>query len=225
MTESERDDILMAASRHIPFEGWTMTALERGAEDLGRSRFDAQRAFPNGVRQAIDHLADWADRQALSRIQADGAMDEMGFTQKVTFGARARLEALEPHKELMVRAIGGRLIPGHFSAGAKAVLRSADRIWDAVGDSSTDINWYTKRGLLATVIAATTIYWCRDTSPDHEQTWDYLDRRINDALRVGKAAGQARDMAARVTPQPILNILGSILPAPKAPTAENDPRH
>ena len=48
-----RDEILLAALPHVPFDGWTRRAMRRGAEDAGYGRADADRAFPYGAADMI----------------------------------------------------------------------------------------------------------------------------------------------------------------------------
>lgn len=49
------------------------------------------------------------------------------------------------------------------------------------------MNWYAKRLGLAYVYKLTELFYIQDTSPDHEETWKFLDRRISD-LRSMKEA-------------------------------------
>ena len=57
----------------------------------------------------------------------------------------------------------------------------------ALGDTSEDINWYSKRASLSAVYGATVLYWLGDDSTGHEATWDFLDRRIENVMQFEKA--------------------------------------
>lgn len=74
----------------------------------------------------------------------------------------------------------------------------ADDIWHACGDTSTDYNWYTKRGLLAAVYAATELYMLTDYSPGYADTWRSLDRRLADVKRLGGAATEVSNALLRM---------------------------
>jgi ubiquinone biosynthesis protein COQ9 len=52
--------------------------------------------------------------------------------------------------------------------------------------------WYSKRGMLAGVVGATVLFWLNDTSEGCTDTWDFLDRRLADVARFGKATGKMR---------------------------------
>jgi ubiquinone biosynthesis protein COQ9 len=88
----------------------------------------------------------------------------------------------------------------HAAEGAKLVWGTADEIWEALGDTSDDINWYTKRATLSGVYSSTVLYWLGDDSPDHSATWAFLDRRIDDVMQIEK-------MKARVRQSPTLSRL------------------
>nr|MDJ0823383.1 COQ9 family protein [Paracoccaceae bacterium] len=102
-----------------------------------------------------------------------------------------RLEAVED-KELVRRGVTLFALPHHAMDGVQAMWRTCDRIWDALGDTSDDINWYTKRATLSGVYSSTVLYWLGDDSLDNQATWEFLDRRIEDVMRFEKFKAQAR---------------------------------
>jgi ubiquinone biosynthesis protein COQ9 len=81
----------------------------------------------------------------------------------------------------------------HAADGAKAIWGTADRIWTALGDTSDDLNWYTKRAMLSAVHGATVLYWLGDTSPGHQATWEFLDRRIEQVMQFEKLKASFRE--------------------------------
>jgi ubiquinone biosynthesis protein COQ9 len=81
----------------------------------------------------------------------------------------------------------------HAADGAKLIWGTADHIWNALGDTSRDYNWYTKRATLSAVYSSTALYWLGDDSPDHMATWAFLDRRIEDVMQIEKLKAKARN--------------------------------
>lgn len=53
-------------------------------------------------------------------------------------------------------------------------------------------NWYTKRVSLAALYKATEVYMVQDKSEDFMNTWNFLDRRMEDLGNVGKLARSVR---------------------------------
>lgn len=183
-----RDAVLLAALPNVVFDGWSLAALKDGALSAGLSEFDVVRAFPAGEVEAAAHFAVWADRRMLAAL-AETDLSALKTRQRIHVAVRARLEALTPYKEAVRRVIALAALPAHCALGPKTLYDTVDAIWHAVGDSSTDFNFYTKRALLAAVLTAVTLYWLEDASEDHAETWAFLDRRIDDALGFGRAVG------------------------------------
>ena len=74
-----------------------------------------------------------------------------------------------------------------------------DDIWHACGDTATDYKWYTKRGLLAGVYAATELFMITDYSPGYTDTWKSLDRRLEDVKRLGSATTEVTNYCGCIT--------------------------
>jgi ubiquinone biosynthesis protein COQ9 len=127
----------------------------------------------------------------------------MRVREKVGFAVRARLEYLMPHREAMRRLIMWYALPMHAVQGIKLIAKTADLVWQAAGDTSTDYNFYTKRMLLAAVMKATLLYWLNDQSAGCSGTWEFLDRRLAEVVRAGKAISLAREY----TPSEVIDMV------------------
>lgn len=55
---------------------------------------------------------------------------------------------------------------------------------------SLQFNWYTRRAVLAAIYNTTELVMMQDSSPDFEDTWRFLENRINDAMNMGHTANQ-----------------------------------
>ena len=84
--------------------------------------------------------------------------------------------------------------PRNAPKALRQLAQVTDDIWHAAGDKSTDYNWYTKRGLLASVYTATELYMLTDYSPGYADTWEVLDRRLDDVMKLGKLMGQVSNV-------------------------------
>lgn len=152
--------------------------------------------------------------------QAD--LEDMKFRDRVAAAVRFRLEAVED-KEVVRRGTTLFALPMYAADGAAAIWGTADAIWTALGDTSEDVNWYTKRATLSGVYSATVLYWLGDTSEDHAETWAFLDRRIENVMQIEKLKAQVNNnpLLSKVMAGP--NWLLGHVKAPSRPPAEGLP--
>ena len=192
MSPEDRDRLLEALLPHVPFDGWGEAGLRQAAADLGLDPAAAADALPNAAAQ-VAAFAAWADRQMLARLEAPEAADalaRMKVRERVSFALKSRFELLAPHKEAVRLALRHYAFPTNAAAGLTALHRTSDAVWNAIGDASTDYNWYSKRFLLSGVISATTLYWLEDRSEDHARTWAFLDRQLLQVVKIGGRLGK-----------------------------------
>lgn len=211
-------ELLSAILPHVPFDGWSEPAFRQAVADLAIDPALARLVCPRGAVDLMVAYHRAADRAAEARIRA-ADWPEMKFRDKVAAAVRLRLEEVDP--ELVRRAASVFALPQHAATGSKMVWETADMIWRALGDSSTDYNWYSKRLILSGVFSSTVLYWLGDDSEGHQDSWAFLDRRVADVMQIEKVKG-------RVTALPGLRqILGSIrAPRPQPmPGSSLAPQH
>lgn len=75
---------------------------------------------------------------------------------------------------------------------AKHLMEMVDEMWHLAGDSSVDLNWYSKRMLLAGVYTSSEVFLCSNSMQD---TLIFLDNRLNDVGKVGKTARELGQFA------------------------------
>lgn len=190
-----------AALAEVPFEGWSMAALQRGAEAVELTPADVQRAFPDGARDLLEYWAAMNDEHMIDGL-AQVDLGALKVRERVALAIKLRLGHLAPHREAMRRSLSFLALPQNAALGARLLYRTADTIWYAVGDRSTDHNFYTKRALLAGVYAATVLYWVEDRSEGAQETWAFLDRRLADVMSLPKLGARLRGLA-RGLPNPM----------------------
>jgi ubiquinone biosynthesis protein COQ9 len=83
----------------------------------------------------------------------------MRFRDRMAHAVKLRLDLVEPHKEAVRRGATLFALPIHAADGARALWETADAIWTALGDTSDDLNWYSKRAILSGVYSSTVLYW------------------------------------------------------------------
>ncbi len=205
-----RREILDGALRAVPFDGWSADALASGVEAAVRTGVDpvqARGAFPGGAKQLLEFFMAEADREMAAAAAAQG-LAEGPVRERIGNIVRLRLESLAPHKESIRRALALQMLPGRTPGAMRGLYRTVDAIWRAAGDDSTDFNYYSKRALLAAVYGSTLLRWLDDDSEDCAETWEFLERRIADTLRIGKVRRRAGRLLHRLpSPLPALTRL------------------
>lgn len=197
-SQTPKEQLLDAALMHVAFDGWSEATFKAAVSDTGMDPTVARAVCP---RSAVDLAVAYhkrGDQQMIDRMKAEN-MTEMKFSAKVAAMVRFRLEAATD-KEAVRRGTTLFTLPQYAPEGAKLVWGTADAIWAALGDTSEDVNWYTKRATLSAVYSSTVLFWLGDTSEGHAETWAFLDRRIENVMQIEK-------VKAQVNSSPTLSML------------------
>lgn len=205
-----RAELLGSITPHVPFDGWSEPAFKAAIADLGVEEGVARVVCPRG---AIDLAVEYhraADR-TLAEALAHSDLSGLRFREKVAHAVKLRLDLVDP--ELVRRAASAFALPHNAATSSRLVWESADVIWRALGDTSDDYNWYSKRLTLSGVISSTLLYWMGDDSPGHAESWAFLERRIDDVMSFEKVKGRVMRLPG----------LGGLLGALKAPSAQAAP--
>jgi ubiquinone biosynthesis protein COQ9 len=188
---SIKEQLLDAALDHVPFDGWSDATFQAAVRDAGVDSTMAAAVCPRGAVYLAIAYHQRGDALMLARL-ADADLSEMRFRDRIAAAVRFRLEVVED-KEAVRRGTTLFALPTHAGDGAKLIWGTVDAIWTTLGDTSEDVNWYTKRATLGTVYSATVLYWLGDTEPDYAPTWAFLDRRIDNVMQIEKVKAQVRD--------------------------------
>jgi ubiquinone biosynthesis protein COQ9 len=195
--DADRARLLEAALDHVAFDGWSETALRAAAEDTGIPLERALNAFPGGATELIAFHSETADRRMLEALELE-PLSEMKVREKAAKAIRLRLEANFRNREAIRTALTALMMPQNAGLAARLLYKTVDAIWYAIGDRSTDFNFYTKRGLLAGVYTATLFYWLNDKSEGAAATWTFLDRRIAEVMKVPQVLGKLTQFTERL---------------------------
>jgi ubiquinone biosynthesis protein COQ9 len=179
--QEAREKILFATLPNVAFDGWVERTLKMGAESAGYAPDMALRVFPDGARDAIRFWSDFDDRWMLDQMgKADLAA--LPFRQQLAKAIRLRIDVNAPYREAVRRTMSYMALPQNYATATRSTFDAVSAIWYAVGDTSTDLNFYTKRLTLTPIYVATVLYWIDDTSEDSAETWTFLDRRIEESM-------------------------------------------
>ena len=172
-----KDQLLMASLPHIVFDGWSKGSLNAGSISIGIEIGYPYSLFSDPVKEMVAHFSNWADREMLKKLDAID-LQSLKIRQRIATSVRYRLESLADHEEAVARSL--------FYLSPRSLYETVDLIWRTAGDTSVDFNFYTKRMLLSAVLTSTTACCLADKSEGHNDTWDFLDRRIEDVMQIPK---------------------------------------
>ena len=182
-----RDDILQAALKIAPFEGWTALTLKRAVRERSYPDGMAELYFEGGVGDLLTYWSTSLDNQAAAEI------------------AKLDLDALKIRER---RASSRLVLPDLAATGIKQIWQSSDMIWRAIGDTSTDANYYSKRAILSSVIGSTLPVWLSDQSEGKVKARAFLDDRIENVMSFEKIKWRVKS-ATKDFPNPA-QLLGQL---------------
>jgi ubiquinone biosynthesis protein COQ9 len=188
--EELKDRLLDAALPHVAFDGWSDATFRAAAMETATDLATARAVCPRGSLELALAYHRRGDDEMRKRLRA-ARVEDLRFRDRVATAVRLRIESITD-KEAVRRGTALFALPQNAADGAKAIWGTADAIWEALGDPSDDFNWYTKRATLSGVYGATVLYWLGDESPSNRDTWAFLDRRIEDVMRIEKVKAEMR---------------------------------
>ncbi|ONG58981.1 rpsU-divergently transcribed protein [Pseudoroseomonas deserti] len=190
-----RDAALRAMLPEVPRLGWSLAALRAGLAAGGRDPADAAWLFPDGPAGMVEAWCDLADRDMAAAAAGQG-LEDLRIPGRIRALVALRLEQAAPHRAALRRALALLALPWNLGIATRATARTADAMWIAAGDASTDLSFHTRRMTLAGIYAGTLAFWLR--SGDMAASMGFLDRRLAGLARLQKRrpkAGSARSAA------------------------------
>ena len=186
-----REQLALAVGENAVFDGWSRTAVDAAADQMGVDRAQARLAFPKGQAEMVEAYIQAVDREMERRLPPE-EIRAMKIRERIRALVWTRLEIMGPAREAVRRGLSILAMPQNVPLGMKLGWRSADLMWRLAGDTSTDFNQYTKRMTLGAVYGSTLLAWLDDASEGWADTAAFLDRRIDDVMQFEKWKAQWR---------------------------------
>ena len=180
------------ALRDVPFEGWSASTFNHACESLDVGPERARLACPRGSLDLAVEFQRWGDSRMAEELEQVN-LDQMRYSERVATAVEVRISVVAEHREVVRRTIAYFSLPTNGPHGAQALWRTADEIWNLLGDTSVDYNWYTKRVLLSGVIGSSVLYWLGDTGSGI-RTREFIDRRIRDVMVINSVKKRFRGL-------------------------------
>jgi len=203
--EAIKTKILDASLAHVGQHGWTRMSLAAGAEDAGYVSL-VSGLFPNEgsdlvfhhVRSSNQKLDKWMATEA-EALQADGKKLKVGAFVKSAVVERLKMNEPYLKNDRWKEALAILAKPQNLPESVSLLQDACDDIWHRAGDKSSDMNWYSKRMLLAGVFTSTEVFMLQDTSENYQETWNFLDRRFIDINGIPQISKIPEDLCGLVS--------------------------
>ena len=194
------DSILSSSLEEVLTHGWSLTAVEAAVKKLGYPPVTAG-LVESPAELVLHHINSsnlaldvWMEEE-VARLTAGGQKLPVGKFVRSCVVTRLSMNGPLVRAGLWSEAVAlvCQSDPGEALETWQEVC---DDIWFRAGDTSHDINWYTKRITLAAVMAATDVFMLQDNSPDFQESWRFLDRRLQDLSLVPTVSKIPEDVMA-----------------------------
>ncbi|KAF3689240.1 Ubiquinone biosynthesis protein COQ9, mitochondrial Precursor [Channa argus] len=195
--------ILTAALEFVPLHGWSMEAIAAGAETLGLSSASTGMYY-NGAGDLVLHFIAQCNSQLTEILAEQHKQVQLGQAEPkktadfLRDAIETRLKMYIPYIETWPQGMSILLLPHNIPDSLKHLSTMVDDIWYYAGDRSTDMNWYTKRAALTGIYNTTELVMVQDSSPDFQDTWKFLDNRIQDVVNMATTAKQVQSTGEAV---------------------------
>ncbi len=189
--EQLRRRLALAVGENAVFDGWARQAVDSAAGQLGVDPVQARLAMPKSQAGMIDTYIQEVDR-GLEAYFTPERMGALKIREKIRALIWRRFEIMAPAREAIRRALAILAMPQNLPLALRISWRTADHMWRIAGDTSTDFNHYTKRMTLGAVYASSLLVWLDDQSEGWTETAAFLDRRIEDVMKIEKLKAEWR---------------------------------
>lgn len=185
--DSKKQQILQEVFSELPFADWDERLFFKIEEKLGMVKNEHVLLYPSGIQELVDEYEQYLDELMLGKLKNISSEKSSKIRDKIKYAICCRLENDIPHfKLILAKTTKFYKKLNNLNLGLKTTWRTVDLMWKFAGDTSTDYNYYTKRGLLFGVYTATSLHYLKDESKGNEATWHFLDKRLNDILKINK---------------------------------------
>ena len=209
--EALRRKLALAVGENAVFDGWSAAAVDAAADRLGIDRSRARLAMPKSPAGMVDTYIQAVDR-ALEEHFTPERLAGMKIREKIRALVWHRFEIMLPAREAVRRGLAILAMPQNVPLALRTGWRTADLMWRIAGDTSTDYNHYTKRMMLGGVYGSTLLVWLDDSSDGFSDTAAFLERRIDDVMKIEKWKAEWRGSGEHVS---VVRFLGRLRYPPR----------
>lgn len=171
--DQSREEFIYATIPFIEKDGWNESALEEASKKHFKEFLYYKTLF-DSVSDVVDHFENLEDKKLIQKFGKKKKDDSFrGFIGKLVLH---RIKEISPemHKALKDYYLSLK----HLDEVPKALWNTADVIWKAAGDQSTDMNYYSKRFLLSSIYTMSLRHYSKHPDTIEEYVQESLDKLV-----------------------------------------------
>ena len=194
--EQDKMSIMANFLACAPFDGWNERNLKQSAQNSGHDSGYALLLFSGGIDGFTIYF-----HQKMNEQMTKGFLNNPQPTRisdKIAYLIELKFKAYHPFKEAVRSLLQHNILPQNILQAKTLLWESCDQIWYLAGDQSTDYNYYSKRLLLAGVYSSSLLYWLSDDSENSIETKKFIQRRLQNVMKIGKWKKTTGDFLARI---------------------------
>ncbi len=160
---------------------WSEDLVNLAESNMGLDLGYRHIIFPSGLQEIVRSFEGWLDERMLEQLLD---LDKpKKIRDQIALALEIRILGVIS-KKAALKCCAYYLLPTNIIVGTKAACHSCDIIWKYAGDKSSDFNYYTKRGLLLSVYAATWTFYFGDNSENHKDTRDFIKNALDNIINI-----------------------------------------
>ncbi len=188
--QQQKNKILKMMLKLIPSYGFSLDTLNLACRNSDLPENSGLLLFPSGLSEIALLYFD----EIYAKVHTSYDKTEKSVTKCIIAALHNTIDALAENKEAFIKIFQYLSNPIRLNLELKAVYTQINAIWYDFGkDTSLDFNFYSKRLLLHAVYESMLRYFIVDNSNDHEDTKDFVVRKIGNILSLGKTIRNIQD--------------------------------
>ena len=174
--------VLAEALNIAPRHGWTWLTVKAAGRAAGFSPADVELLLPQGPADLAALLSRRHDRLAMVALRGVDPLS-LKIRERIARAVEARLDAAFIDETALRHWVGWLALPLNLPLALKLLWESADQLWRWAGDVATDENHYSKRAILAGILAGALAIRLTSNAGAARR---FLDARIQNAMSYEK---------------------------------------
>lgn len=157
-------------------EGWNIDTFNKTKKRLKLDSSIINDNFPNELDDLILFFNSFINNKVLIFYKKKRIKNSIRL--KILTSLKIRFEILNKNKNAIKKSLIYLAKPTNQILSTKLIYKIVDFTWNSIGDKSKDINFYTKRAILAAIYSSAIIIWLNDKTDNLDKTSMFLEKSI-----------------------------------------------